>query len=150
MVVSALSIRRERAPWFDDESFKLMEKINKEVMPAYYRAKLAADDVLAVEGMEREKRDGFGWISLRPGMLTDNEETGKISFGKTKARGEVTRADVAEVGVRLLEKDGVSGWFDLLGGEEEVDAAVERVLKDKVDCMEGEDLEEMKKSAAKL
>lgn len=150
MVVSALSIRRERAPWFDNESFASMEKVNNEVMPAYYKAKLAADDVLAVEGTERNKKDGFGWISLRPGRLTDDAETGKITFGKTKARGEVTRADVAEVGVRLLEKDGVSGWYDLLGGDEEVGAAVDRVLKEKVDCMEGEDFEEMKKSAAKL
>ncbi|KUJ12975.1 NAD(P)-binding protein [Mollisia scopiformis] len=150
MVVSALSIRRNRAPWFDDESYALMTKVNTEVMPGYYKAKLAADDVLAVEGMERNKKDGFGWISLRPGRLTDDAEVGKVSFGKTRARGEVTRADVAEVGVGLLEKDGVSGWYDLLGGDEEVGAAVDRVLNEKVDCMEGEDLKEMRKSAAKL
>lgn len=147
LVVSALSIRRGKASWWDDDGYALVQKINTEVMPTYYKAKLAADDVLAVEGA---KRDGFGWISLRPGMLTDDAETGKVDFGKTKARGGVTRADVAEVGARLLEKDGVSGWFDLLGGEEDVGAAVERVLKDKVDSIEGEDLEEMKKSAAKL
>ncbi|CZR54707.1 uncharacterized protein PAC_04591 [Phialocephala subalpina] len=147
LVVSALSSRRGKASWWDDDSWALVQKMNTEIMPAYYKAKLAADDVLAVEGA---KRDGFGWISLRPGMLTDDAESGKIDLGKTKARGGVTRADVAEVGARLLERDGVSGWFDLLGGEEEVGAAVERVLKDKVNSIEGEDLEEMKKSAAKL
>ncbi|KAE8440946.1 hypothetical protein EG329_006185 [Mollisiaceae sp. DMI_Dod_QoI] len=150
LVISALNERRNRAPWFDDESYALMNKMNTEVMPTYYKAKLAADDVLTVEGMERNKKDGFGWISLRPGMLSDDPETGKVSFGKTRARGGVSRADVAEVGVRLLERDGVSGWFDLLGGEEEVGAAIDRVLKEKVDSMEGEDLEEMKKSAARL
>jgi len=150
LVVSALSIRRNRAPWFDDESYEMMIKVNTEVMPTYYQAKLAVDDVLAVEGIERHKKDGFGWISLRPGMLTDDPETGKVTFGHTKARGRVSRADVAEVCVMLLEKDGVSGWFDLLEGEEEVGAAVERVLREKIDAMEGEDLEEMKKSAIKL
>ncbi|KAF8854636.1 NAD(P)-binding protein [Acephala macrosclerotiorum] len=150
LVVSALSSRRGKAGWWDDDGYALVQKVNTEVMPAYYKAKLAADDVLAVEGKEREGKDGFGWISLRPGMLTDDAETGKISLGKTKARGGASRADVAEVGVRLLEKDGVSGWFDLLGGDEEVGAAVEKVLKDKVDSIEGEDWEEMKKSAAKL
>jgi hypothetical protein len=62
----------------------------------------------------------------------------------------VTRGDVAEVAVRLLEKEGVSGWFDLLGGEEETGAAVERVLKEGFNSVEGEDLEVMKKDVAPL
>jgi len=33
------------------------------------------------------------------------------------------------------------GWLDLLKGDEEIDTAVNRVVKDKVDCVEGEDLE---------
>jgi nucleoside-diphosphate-sugar epimerase len=118
-----------------------MLKVNTEVMPAYYKAKLAADEVLTVLG---EERKGFGYISLRPGALTDEPETGKVVLGRTKARGSVSRGDVAEVAVRLLEREGVKGWFDLLGGEEDVGSEVERVLREGVDSREGESLEVMK------
>jgi hypothetical protein len=97
-----------------------------------------------------EQKKGCGYIILRPGMLTDDKETGKISFGKTRARGQVTRGDVAEVAVKLLEKEGVRGWFDLLGGEEETGAAVDRVLKEGFNSVEGEDIELMKKDVAPL
>jgi len=141
LLVSALSIRRGRASWFDDDDYALMLKVNTEVMPAYYKAKLAADEVLTVLG---EERKGFGYISLRPGTLTDEPETGKVVLGRTKARGSVSRGDVAEVAVRLLEREGVKGWFDLLGGEQDVGSEVERVLKEGVDSREGESLEVMK------
>jgi hypothetical protein len=55
---------------------------------------------------------------------------------------------VADVAARLLEAPGAKGWFDLLEGEEEVGEAVERVVRDKVDCREGESLEEMEKDIA--
>ena len=115
--------------------------MNTEVIPHYYKAKLAADEVLTVLG---EEKKGFGYIVLRPGGLTDEPEIGKVSIGKTKAWGMVTRGDVADVAGRLLEKDGVKGWFDMLNGEEETGAAIDRVLKEKVNSMEGEDLETMK------
>lgn len=115
--------------------------MNTQIMPAYYKAKLAADETLTVLGKERE---GFGYVVLRPGGLSDEQETGKVQFGRTEAKGMVTRGDVAEVGVRLLEREGVKGWYDLLGGDEGAEEAVERVLKDGVDSMEGEDLGVMK------
>jgi hypothetical protein len=118
-------------------------------MPTYYQAKLAADDVLTVLGKENKRN--FGWISLRPGQLVNEPETGKVSLGHTRSRGKVTRGDVASVAAELLSRDGVSGWFDLLGADEEngetgepVKEAVNRVLKDNVDCMVGEELEIMR------
>lgn len=59
----------------------------------------------------------------------------------------MTRADVADVAARLLETDA-KGWFDLLEGDEPVQAAVDRVVRDKVDCVEGESLKEMEKNIA--
>jgi NAD(P)H-binding len=147
LLVSAISSRRNRAAWWDDEGWAMVRKFNEEIAPTYYKAKLASDEVLTVLG---EQKKGFGYIVLRPGALTDEKETGKIDFGKTKGRGSVTRGDVAEVAVRLLEKEGVRGWFDLLGGNEETGAAVERVLKEGVNSIEGEDLEVMKKDVAPL
>lgn len=110
-------------------------------MPAYYQAKLAADELLTVLG---EARKGFQYIDLRPGGLTDEPPTGKVQLGKTTTRGSVSRADVADVAVRLLESEESRGWFDLLNGEEEAGVAVKRVLADGVNSMEGEDLALMK------
>jgi nucleoside-diphosphate-sugar epimerase len=147
LLVSALSSRRDRAAWWDDESWAMARKFNEEIAPAYYKAKLAADETLTVLA---EGKQGFGYIILRPGGLTDDKEVGKVSLGKTRARGLVSRGDVAEVAVRLLEREGVRGWFDLLSGEEEVGSAVERVLKEGIDSREGEDLEVMRKDVAPL
>ena len=126
-----------------------MTKVNTEVMPAYYKAKLAADETLTVLGEERIARDkGFQYLILRPGALTDDQETGRVSLGRTKARGSVTRGDVAGVAASLLEVDGVSGWFDLLNGDEDVQAAVNRVVKEGVNSMDGEDIGVMKANMA--
>jgi len=119
--------------------------MNTQILPVYYDAKLDADETLAVLGEERRAKDGsFQWISLRPGGLSDEKGTGNVSMGKIQATGMVPREDVAGVAAWLLERDDTNGWFDLLGGEEGVEEAVERVVKEKVDAMEGESLEEMK------
>jgi hypothetical protein len=149
LLVSALSIRRGQATWFDDESYAAMTKVNTEVMPAYYKAKLAADEALTVLGEQRVSKDkGFQYIILRPGALTDEKETGRVSFGRTKARGSVSRADVADVAARLLEKEGAKGWFDLLGGDEDSEAAVDRVVRESINSMDGEDIGVMKANMA--
>jgi len=149
LLVSAVSIRRSRASWWDDESYAIVQKVNTEVMPHYYKAKLAADEVLTVLGEERREKDkGFQYIILRPGGLTDEKEKGKVSLGKTGARGLISRGDVADVAARLLEAEGANGWFDLLNGEEDNAEAVQRVLKEEVNSIEGEDIAVMKANLA--
>lgn len=149
LLVSALSERRERAPWWDEATWASVTHTNEKVLPTYYAAKLIADDVLTVLGRERRQRDpAFDWICLRPGALLDGAATGKVMMGKTGADGGVQRADVADVAARLLDKDGASGWFDLLNGETPVADEVKRVLKDGVDSIQGEDLKVIENSAA--
>ncbi|KAJ2963047.1 hypothetical protein NQ176_g10889 [Zarea fungicola] len=54
-------------------------------------------------------------------------------------KGNVPRESVAQVADALLAADGVkSGWFDLLEGDETVEAAVTQTVKDGVDTAEGE------------
>jgi len=113
------------------------------VLPDYFAAKVEADECLTALAKKRE--GDFQAIVFRPGSLTDGEPTGKVTLGRTKARGNVTRGDVADVAVRLLEREGVSAWLDLLEGEEKVDGAVERVVGEGVNCVEGEDVEGMVK-----
>jgi len=145
LLVSALSQRNSRAPWWDDESWGLVTHMNEHILPAYYKAKMAADETLTVLGEERKKKDkDFQWICLRPGGLSDEEGKGKISLGRTKAKGTIPRQDVADVAVRLLERDDTNGWIDLLGGENETGAEIDRVVKEGIDCIQGEEISAFK------
>lgn len=80
----------------------------------------------------------FQAISLRPTWLTTGRGTGKVTLGKTRALGDVSIEDTAAVAVEMLGREDVSGWFDLLSGDVPVKDAVEGVVRDKVDCIEGE------------
>ena len=113
-------------------------------MSHYSVAKVAADECLTA--LAKQRGGGFQDIVLRPGQLTDEGPTGKVVLGHTRAKGTVSRADVADVAVRLLERDDTRGYYDLLNGEEDVGDAVDRVVKEKVDCIEGEDVDSMVKT----
>lgn len=101
-------------------------------------AKIEADEYLTA--LSKQRGADFDAIILRPGTLKDDPPTGKISLGKTRASGPVTRGDVADVTAKLLDT-GYSGWIDLLQGDEDAASAVAHVVKEKVDCVEGEDVE---------
>lgn len=80
-------------------------------------------------------------LNLRPGTLTHNPAT-KVELGKTahlSSKDGISREAVAKVASALLAAEGVKNtWLDLLDGEEEIDAAVERVVREGVDAAEGE------------
>jgi len=102
----------------------------------YCRAKLAADEALL---QKASLRSDFSGISLRPGMLSDGP-AGHVELGKTKtSRGNVSRASVADTIVSLLENQNVkTSWLDLLDGNDNVNASVERIASAGVDAAEGE------------
>lgn len=41
----------------------------------------------------------------------------------------------------LLERDDTRGWYDLLQGDDNVEDAIDALVKEKFDGIEGEDLE---------
>ena len=138
-MVSHITSRRNRAPWWNDEDWAKYEEVNFKVLPHYAAAKVDADECLLA--LARQRKEPFQDICLRPGSLTDDPPTGKVSLGRTRARGNVTRADVADIAARLLEREDTRGYYDLLGGGEDAEQAVERVVREKIDCIEGEDIE---------
>ncbi|KAF2218782.1 hypothetical protein BDZ85DRAFT_307141 [Elsinoe ampelina] len=149
LMISYIASRRTPAPWWDAADMAAAEKVNKEILPHYFAAKVEADEHLLVETERRrrkgvdgkgEGKGGFQMINLRPGTLTDGEATGKVKLGKTGSRGEVSRGDVAVVADEMLGRGDVRGWFDLLAGKEGVGEAVERVVREGWDGVEGEDL----------
>lgn len=78
-------------------------------------------------------------ICLRPGTLND-EGAAHISLGKLPTvKGNVPRETVAQVADALLAADGIrTSWLDLLSGEDHIEPAVERCVKNGVNTAEGE------------
>jgi NAD(P)H-binding len=141
LIVSYIGSRRNRAPWWTDDDWKSTQHVNNEILPDYYKAKVEADEYLAALAKRRNEKDPhFQAINLRPGSLSDDPATGKVLMGKTPSRGTVCRGDVATVAAALLKRNDASRWIDLLQGDTDIDIAVDDVIKDKVDCIEGEDL----------
>lgn len=138
LLVSYIGSRRSRAPWWTDEDWAATQDVNNGALKDYHIAKLAADDALveAVKRRSSEGQDFTGWC-LRPGSLTDDNEGG-VTLGKIKARGKVGRGKVAIVAVELLADGGRGGWVDCLEGDEVVEEEVRRIIRDEVDCYDGE------------
>jgi nucleoside-diphosphate-sugar epimerase len=92
-----------------------------EVFVAYLRAKLAAEqDLLA--------RAGLATTVVRPGGLTDDPGTGRVTLARNVQRGSVPRDDVAAVLVALLDAASDGAVLELVGGDTPVDEAVAAVL----------------------
>jgi hypothetical protein len=158
LTVSYLSSRRGRAPWWNEEDWASAQKVNNEILPDYYKAKVAADEVLTIlsnDRLAKEEREGvptnerFCGISLRPGTLT-MEPAGNVKLGRIGAGEKVSRATVAEVIVKALEKDELRGWLDFIDGTDEIEGALEKFVKEGQDSVEGEDLEEMRARVEKI
>ncbi|KAL8953472.1 MAG: hypothetical protein Q9222_000676 [Ikaeria aurantiellina] len=139
LLVSYLGSRRSKPPWWSDEEWKGSQEVNQGVLKSYYPSKLASDECLTAVASQRKDLQA---MVVRPGRLLDEKGIGNVSLGKTKARGSVSREDVAATAAELLDSDA-RGWIDLLEGHEPISQAVRRVVKGKVDCVEGEDIANM-------
>ena len=88
-----------------------------EVFLAYLRAKLAAEqDLLG--------RTGLATTVLRPGSLTDDPGTGRVTLAPHVDRGSVPRDDVAAVLVALLDAGADGAVLELVGGDVAITEAV--------------------------
>ncbi|KAE8380698.1 hypothetical protein BDV26DRAFT_256831 [Aspergillus bertholletiae] len=145
LLVSWIGSRRVQPSWMSDDSWGAIQNVFHNVLPAYAKAKLEADEYLTAIAARRKQGQSspFQAICLRPGTLTDEPATGKVQLGKTDGRGNVTREDVAIVADRLLARSDTNGWYDLINGDEPIDDAVERVVREKVDVVEGENVDAM-------
>ena len=88
-----------------------------EKMRPYFEAKAAADTEL--------ERAGLDHTIARPGFLSDEPGTGKVTAAPEVPRGEIPRDDVALVLAEVLEADSTIGKaFDVVSGETPVKAAI--------------------------
>ena len=80
------------------------EPLGDDVEPvwrAYVEAKRDADAALRASGLD--------WTILRPGRLTDDPGTGRVRLGPDLPRGDIPRADVAEVVAAVLDSPASVG-----------------------------------------
>lgn len=93
-----------------------------EVFVTYLRAKGAADDVI------RSRANLLATI-VRPGLLTDDDATGKVMIAEHTGRGSIPRADVAAVLVAVLDAPQTAGTtFDVISGDDDVTQAIQGLL----------------------
>ncbi|MFI6516622.1 SDR family oxidoreductase [Spirillospora sp. NPDC050679] len=89
-----------------------------EVWRAYIEAKGAAEADLRARDLD--------WLILRPGRLTDDPGTGRVTLGEPPVgRGDITRDDTAAVVAALLGAPGVNRRIlELVNGDTPVAEAV--------------------------
>jgi nucleoside-diphosphate-sugar epimerase len=88
-----------------------------DVFLAYLRAKLAAERDLRA-------RPGLMTTVLRPGVLTDEPGTGRVTLARHVDRGSVPRDDVAAVLLALLDAQRDGTVMELVSGPTPVEEAV--------------------------
>lgn len=92
------------------------------VFSAYLRAKLEAEDDL-------RGRSGLAWSILRPGRLTDDAGSGRVTLAGHVDRGAVPRDDVAAVLLGMIDEPGTSGKvLELVAGNTPVADAIAQVV----------------------
>ena len=96
------------------------EAAGEDTFSVYLRAKGRADESVRASGLD--------WTVVRPGGLTNDGGTGRVTLGETLPHGQVTRDDVAAVLAAVLDSPNTIGrTVDLTGGDTPVAEAVEAV-----------------------
>jgi nucleoside-diphosphate-sugar epimerase len=87
------------------------------VFGEYLRAKAKADRELEASGL--------GYTIVRPGSLTDEPPTGRVTIGQAVDRGQIPRADVVDVLAAILPAHNtVDKAFEVVSGETPIEPAV--------------------------
>ena len=88
-----------------------------DVFQIYLRAKSEADAAIRQRELE--------WTIVRPGGLTDDPGTGRVTVAESTGRGTIPRADVAAlVATILTENLAARTQFEVISGDTEIAAAL--------------------------
>ncbi|WP_027126866.1 SDR family oxidoreductase [Gelidibacter mesophilus] len=92
-----------------------------EELQDYLKAKHNADEHL--------KNSGLNYVIVRPGTLNNNKATDHVQLKeKLSERGEISRADVAQTLVRVLNEDTANNVsFEILNGDTLIGEALEKL-----------------------
>ncbi|MGN7800953.1 SDR family oxidoreductase [Leifsonia sp. 22587] len=91
------------------------------VWKAYVEAKRDADAAL--------RESGLDWTILRPGGLTTDEGTGRVTLGDSVPRGSIAREDVARlIALALHEPATIGHQWEVVGGDTPIEDAVRALV----------------------
>ncbi|KAK7043216.1 hypothetical protein VNI00_008570 [Paramarasmius palmivorus] len=123
LIVSTSSAHREPASWWNGDDIATFKQSWSNI-GVYCQCRLNTDEYLYEENRKTKKSGLAGHIR-------------KVDLGKARKAGSVMRDDVAATAVELLKRNDVGGlWLDLLGGDEPIEAAVERVAAQQITAKE--------------
>jgi nucleoside-diphosphate-sugar epimerase len=91
------------------------------VFATYLQAKLAAEDAIL-------PRPALATTIVRPGSLTDEPGTGRVTLARRAERGSVPRDDVAAVLLAFLDRPHDGAIVELVSGPTPIDEAVAAVF----------------------
>jgi hypothetical protein len=90
---------------------------------AYLRAKGAADDNVLV-------RNALTSTIVRPGHLTNDPGTGRVTIADDTGHGSIPREDVAAVLLQVLDTPGTGGQtFEVVSGDTTIADAVAALIR---------------------
>lgn len=93
-----------------------------EVFSVYLRAKARADNALMASDR--------AWTVVRPGGLTDDAGTGRVSLARHVPRGAIPRDDVAAVLVVCLDEPRTAGRvFEVVSGDTPIEEAIDTFVE---------------------
>lgn len=91
------------------------------VWAAYVEAKRDADTALRASGLD--------WTILRPGGLTTEEGTGRVTLGDSVPRGSIAREDVARlIALALHEPATIGRQWEVVAGDTPLEDAVRALV----------------------
>lgn len=137
IIISAIDVgdkkNKPEPEWYNDGDRDRSDKVWGAIGP-YMVAKLAADTSLVTENSRRR----LDYTIVRPGGLSQEPGTGKISAGKVHLNNMIPREDVASVVIECMKNEGTKGLaIDCVGGETPVREAIAKVVEGRVDAFEG-------------
>jgi uncharacterized protein YbjT (DUF2867 family) len=93
-----------------------------EVFQVYLRAKAQADAVLRGRDLD--------WTVVRPGGLTNSPATGRVTLGESIGGGSISREDVAQVLLHVLDFPLTAArQFQVVGGPTPITDAVTELIR---------------------
>ena len=101
------------------------DDVGDPVFVAYLRAKGAADDNIRA-------RSALHSTIVRPGRLTNDPGTGRVTIADDTGHGSVPREDIAAVLLAVLDTPGTAGQtFEVISGDTPITDAVASVVGDR-------------------
>jgi hypothetical protein len=145
LMVSYLSNRRKKREIpMSDEQWNSIANAQEHNIPIYTKNELEAGEFIDAMAAWRRRQthlpQGFQAMHVTTSDLSDTQGMGTVELHpeSVDVQGEVSRQDVAEVIVRLVERADTDGRYCVLVGEEGIDSAIDKAVRAQESLVDGD------------